>query len=271
MMVDRRRWGAPHGDNSMNTHVHKRSLPVDVIVVKISVNGYVLRMEKRGYRLGERAKQREATRQRIIEAVARLHAEIGPAATTISGIAERAGVQRLTVYRHFPDEAGLFEACAAHSDAQHPAPEPTLWEGIADPLRRTETMLAAVYGYYEPDAEGLALVLRDAERLPALADTLAPMREYLRMLESDLARAWAPSAGDAPEFDATVGLALEFWSWRTLAARGLGPVEAARLMARLVAAAAEGPGVGHPPAAEASTPAADPSSRAATAPSPRGR
>jgi AcrR family transcriptional regulator len=215
-----------------------RSVPIRSVLVKISVNGYVLRMEKRTYRLRERAKQQEATRQRIIEAVAQLHAEVGPAATTISAIAERAGVQRLTVYRHFPDEAGLFKACAAHSDAQYPAPEPALWEGIHDPRQRTEVLLTALYGYYAPGAEGLALVLRDAERLPALAEALAPMRDYMQMLAGDLARAWAPPPGAAREFGATLGLALEFWSWRSLAAQGLDPAEAARLMARLIATAA---------------------------------
>lgn len=222
----------------MNILVHPHSLSGAADVVKLSVNGYVLRMEKRGYRLRERAKQQEATRQRIIRAVAELHAEVGPAATTISAIAERAGVQRLTVYRHFPDEAGLFLACAAHSEAQRPAPAPTLWEGIADPLRRTEALLGALYGYYAPGAEGLALVLRDAERLPALADALAPMRDYMQMLAGDLARAWGPSPARTRAFGATVALALEFWSWRSLAAQGLAPAEAAHLMARLVAAAA---------------------------------
>lgn len=195
-------------------------------------------MSKRAYRLRERAKQQEATRQRIVEAVAELHAEVGPAATTISAIAERAGVQRLTVYRHFPDEAGLFQACAAHSEALYPAPDPALWASIDDPLRRTEAALAALYGYYAPGADGLALVLRDAERLPALAGALAPMGAYVGALAADLAGAWAPRPEAARHFGATLGLALEFWTWRTLAAQGLAPAEAAHLMARLVAAAA---------------------------------
>lgn len=195
-------------------------------------------MEKRAYRLRERAKQQEATRQRIIEACAELHAEVGPAATSISAIAERAAVQRLTVYRHFPDEAALFLACAAHNEARYPAPDPARWQGIDDPLQRTEAALTALYSYYAPGADGLALVLRDAERLPALAEALAPMGAYIGALAADLAAAWAPPPEAGRHFGATLGLALEFWTWRTLAAQGLAPAEGAHLMGRLIAAAA---------------------------------
>src|SRR5262245_53973304 len=66
----------------------------------------------RRYTMQRRAEQVDQTRQRIIDATVQLHGTIGPAATTIAGIAEAAGVTRLTVYRHFPDEATLFEACS---------------------------------------------------------------------------------------------------------------------------------------------------------------
>ena len=125
-------------------------------VVKDWVNRYVHCMGARRYRLGERARQQEETRRRIVEATAELHAEVGPAATTISAIAERAGVQRLTVYRHFPEERQLFEACSALSEERHPSPDPAHWTDVADPRERTEAALGALYAYYAGDARGLA-------------------------------------------------------------------------------------------------------------------
>lgn len=191
-------------------------------------------MEKRRYRLDERAKQQEATRRRIVEATAELHAEVGPAATTISAIAERAGVQRLTVYRHFPDEKGLFEACSALSDERYPAPDPALWSGIEDAEARAEAALGALYEYYAGDAQGLALVLRDAEALPVLAEVLAPFRDYLAWIADDLAARWEPAGDGARVVRAAAGFAADFWTWRSLAAQGLTPRESARLMAALM-------------------------------------
>lgn len=196
-------------------------------------------MAKRTYRLRERAAQQEATRQRIIEATAELHATVGPAATTVSAVAERAGMQRLTVYRHFPDEAELFAACAGYNQARYPAPDPALWGGIADPVEYAETALAALYGHYAAGAQGLALVLRDAERLPALHEVLEPWRGYLRHVAGEIAGRWRPAPGAERRFHAAVGHALDFWTWRSLAGQGLDPGEAARLMVRLIAAAAE--------------------------------
>jgi AcrR family transcriptional regulator len=191
-------------------------------------------MERRRYRLDERAKQQEATRRRIVEATAELHAEVGPAATTISAIAERAGVQRLTVYRHFPDEKGLFEACSALSDERYPAPDPTLWSEIEDPAARAEAALGALYEYYAGDAQGLALVLRDAEALPALNEVLAPFREYLAWIADDLAARREASAKGVRVIRAATGFAVDFWTFRSLAAQGLTPRGSARLMAALI-------------------------------------
>lgn len=84
-------------------------------------------MTKRRYTLGQRAATQEETRRRIVEATVHLHETLGPRATTISAVAERAKVQRLTVYRHFADENELFKACTSHWFASHPIPEPSAW------------------------------------------------------------------------------------------------------------------------------------------------
>src|SRR5215204_2491067 len=88
---------------------------------------------KRTYRKSRRAELEDETRRRITDAAVELHGSVGPARTTISAVAERAGVQRATVYRHFPDEEALFDACSAHWMAQHPLPDPTAWAKIEDP------------------------------------------------------------------------------------------------------------------------------------------
>src|SRR3954469_14503837 len=103
---------------------------------------------KRKYELKARAEAQEETRRRITEATVGLHLEVGPAQTTISEIAKRAGVQRLTVYNNFPDEASLLGACSAHYGAQRPPPDPGEWMAMEDPEERTRAALTALYGYY---------------------------------------------------------------------------------------------------------------------------
>src|SRR3954468_2933551 len=104
---------------------------------------------KRKYELKKRAERQAETRRRIVEATVQLHQEVGPAKTTISEVAERAGVQRLTVYNHFPDERALLGACSAHWVEHNPPPDPTEWVAIDDPDERMRTALSELYGFYE--------------------------------------------------------------------------------------------------------------------------
>src|SRR4249919_339286 len=102
----------------------------------------------RKYELKQRAESLGATRDRIVEATVELHESLGPAHTTISAIADRAGVQRLTVYRHFPDERTLFEACSGHWTARNPKPDPSRWAAVDDPEERLRIALSAIYAFY---------------------------------------------------------------------------------------------------------------------------
>lgn len=176
-----------------------------------------------------------ATRRRIVEATVALHEEVGPAATTISAIAERAGVQRLTVYRHFPEERELLGACSAHWVAAHPFPDPAAWAGVEDPAERMAAALASLYGYYRSGARMLGRVLRDEEGNPALAEVNAPFHAYLREVAGLLSAGWGAGAETQRRLRAAVGHAVRFESWRSLAAEGLGDAEAAEVMAVLVA------------------------------------
>src|SRR5918999_64410 len=132
-------------------------------------------VKKRGYRLGRRAAQQEATRRRIVEAAVDLHSTLGPARTTVSQIAERAGVQRHTYYAHFPDDRSLFLACSGLALERDPLPDAEPWRAIADQRERLRTGLLAIYGWYERNAELAACVLRDAE-YHALTREIAEMR-----------------------------------------------------------------------------------------------
>src|SRR5215207_1299 len=102
----------------------------------------------RKYEMKRRARRQEETRRRITEAAVELHQDLGPANTTISALAQRAGVQRLTVYRHFPDERALLCACSAHYKAHNPAPDPQPWSEISDPEDRLRRALLETYAYH---------------------------------------------------------------------------------------------------------------------------
>ena len=191
--------------------------------------------QPRKYEKRRRAEREAETRRRITEAAVELHGSVGPARTTVSALAERAGVQRATVYRHFPDGGALLAACSAHWAAQHPPPDPSPWSAIADPEQRLRTALAALYAFYRSAEPMLSNVIRDAELVPALRETGAPRLQYLAAIEEILAAGW-PRAGRRRR-RAAIALALDFTTWRTLAAR-MDDAAATELMARAVVAAA---------------------------------
>lgn len=186
---------------------------------------------RRRYEKKARAAQEEQTRQRIVEAALELHGSLGPARTTVSGIAERAGVRRATVYRHFPDERALFLGCSGTWRERHPVPDPASWAGIADPGDRLEAALDAVYGWYEGAAPMLTAVLRDVDSMPIVAELQAGRLAYLAAVEEGLA------GGAGKRRRAAIGLALDFFTWRTLDERGLGRADAVALMSAAVRAA----------------------------------
>ena len=124
-------------------------------------------MEKRPYRMKARAERQAETRRRIVEAAVELHTTLGPAGTSISAIADRAGVQRHTVYAHFPDDEALFAACSSHWRELHPFPDPEGWESIADPRRRLRRALRELYAWYEAVEPDWALIRRDEHLYPS--------------------------------------------------------------------------------------------------------
>lgn len=181
----------------------------------------------------------EATRLAITESAVELHGTLGPARTSVSAVAERAGVRRSTVYRHFPDEAALFGACSAHWMASNPPPDIGRWRAIADPAERLRVGLEEMYAYYRQGEGMLDNLLRDAAVVPVVAELLGGFRELLAVAAEILIAGRGVRGHARRRTAAAIGHALEFSTWRSLVDRqGLGDARAVELMTRLVAAAA---------------------------------
>ena len=201
----------------------------------------------RKYELKRRAERQAATRRRIVEATVALHEAIGGEATTITAIAERAGVGRLTVYRHFPDERALLTACTGHYLSLNPPPDPGTWEGIAEPASRLRVALGAAYAFYRRTHGMLARTEQDAPTNPVLAELMAPFVAFWDNVRDGLAQGWdGPEAPD-PVVVAAIGHALAFSTWRSLVQeQGLDDDQAADLMLVLVRCAPRPAGTGPP-------------------------
>ena len=166
----------------------------------------------RSYRMTKRAEDVAQTRQRIVEATTELHSTVGPARTTVAGIAERAGVTRLTVYRHFPDDEALFAACSAHWFSQQPTvPNPLGWQAFSDPEERLRRGLAELYAFYRHGEQTLTAVYRDWDSIPA--SHRAGMVANNAALREALVSAYRrPSK----RLKALAGHAAAFSTWRSL-------------------------------------------------------
>ncbi len=194
--------------------------------------------QKRPYRLKERAESQERTRRRITKAAVELHGSVGPARTSISAIAERAGVQRTTVYRHFPDEESLFAACSAHWAAANPPPDLAAWKRIADPGERLRTALEELYAYFRSAEPMLVNVIRDGPSVEALRAPMAARLGYMAAANEALVRGRSERGHRRERVKAAIGHAIDFGTWRSLArGQGLDDAGAVELMARFVAAA----------------------------------
>jgi len=198
------------------------------------------RGSRRPYQLKARARHKEDVRRRITEAAVHLHETVGPARTTMNAIAELAGVQRATVYNHFPTEVELIDACSSHWFTENPPPDQTLWTQSGDPVQRTERALLEMYHYYEHGRDMLERVLRDSAVVPAMDEIRR--QKWLPLLNGiveTLAQGWSSSRrGARPTLLAGLMVALDFFTWETLVATGLSTRSAAKLAAAWVEVAA---------------------------------
>lgn len=195
-------------------------------------------MSTRKYRQSKRLEQQQETRQRIVDAAVTLHERLGPANTSIKAIAESAGVQRLTVYRHFEDEAAIFDACTSHWLSLHPPPEPSQWEHHDDPVVRLRRALAAFYLYYEETSAMWHGAYRDVEKVPSLQKHLHAFESFLDETRDVLTTGFGAKGASRKQLAATIGHALRFATWRSLGGEGLDEPAMVRLVVSWVNMAA---------------------------------
>ena len=192
----------------------------------------------RVYRKRRRAEQEAETRLAITEAAVRLHGSVGPARTTIKSVAAEAGVQRATVYRHFPDLESLFMSCSAHWAGLNPPPDPAEWSRVADPDQRLRQALTELYRWYVRAEPMLTNVYRDGPLVPASARAAEGFQRHFQALHGALMHGRQTRGRTRVRVAATVGHALDFATWRSLTReQGLETDESVELMIALVAAA----------------------------------
>src|SRR4051794_18980500 len=192
--------------------------------------------QKRHYRMKARAENQERTRQRITESAVELHGTLGPARTSMSAVAERAGVRRSTLYRHFPDEFALFVACSGHWAARNPLPDLELWAAIEDPDARLRAALTELYAYYDRTEPMLSNLLRDLDLVEAVREQFSMFVDYLQAARRTLMVGRNVRGRAARNTGAAVGHALAFTTWRSLVReQGCTEREAVGMMRNLVA------------------------------------
>jgi AcrR family transcriptional regulator len=183
-----------------------------------------------------RAELQDRTRLRITESAAELHGTVGPSRTTISAVAAHAGVRRSTVYRHFPDEAALFDACTAHWAAANPPPDPGAWSAIGSPDDRLLIALRDLYAFYGRTDRMLDNLYRDEGIVPIVAERFAAFRGYLAVAQDTLMQGRSLRGAARRRTRAAVGHAISYSTWKSLVReQQLSDAEAAALMAALVA------------------------------------
>ena len=207
------------------------------------MSGKIPPQPRRPYRKRRRAQQEDETRLRITEAAVELHGSVGPARTTVSAVAERAGVQRATVYRHFSDEAMLFQACSSHWLGEHPLPDLSRWAAVDDPDARLRVALTDVYAWHERGEDMLQRVIRDVPLVPSLVPPMEALADWFDAAAGAVVGGRTEQGDAGRRVRATVGHALAFETWRSLVReQGLAQAEAIDLMAALVASASRDPG-----------------------------
>lgn len=192
-------------------------------------------MKKRKYQKTKRAEQQEQTRDKIVEAAMTLHEELGPRATSISAIAERAGVQRLTVYRHFEDDVAIFQACSSRWFELNSPPDPCLWQEVTPAAQRTEEALLNLYMYYSDTALMLSRVSCDEADIPALQEVMKGFRSYLDRIGNDLLKAWQAESKNRKDVKALINHALQFSTWKSFSQENMKERRIAEVMTKCIA------------------------------------
>src|SRR5215217_111263 len=204
---------------------------VHTAAASVKIGGTDMTDEKRPYRKRRRAELEAETRQRITESAVALHGTLGPSRTSMSAIAEHAGVRRSTLYRHFPDEVAVFAACSAHWAAANPPPDVSAWAAIEDPEERLASGLRELYAYYRSSESMLANLHRDEPLMPTVAQFFSAYHQFMAATRDVLMDGRGLRGKARKRVLAAIGHALAFPTWRSLARdQELDDSEAAELM-----------------------------------------
>jgi AcrR family transcriptional regulator len=189
----------------------------------------------RKYEMKRRAERMQETHRRITEAAVELHETVGPARTTVSAVADKAGVQRHTYYAHFPEIADLYRACTAHYLERNPLPDPSSWVQTPEPEERMRRALLEVYAYYSSTEAMMSNVLRDGQLDPRGQESMVMLYQHWSKMRDTIAEAFRASGERREELLGAVALALDFQTWRTLVRQhGLDQDRAVGLMVGMV-------------------------------------
>lgn len=187
----------------------------------------------RSYKLKQRGEAQDRTRQKIVDAAVELHQSKGLIATSISDIAARAKVGRVTVYRHFPDEMALVGACSGLYFARNPMPDPEEWLSEADAVKRLRLGLRETYAYHRRTEAMMTRILADARDHPLVA----PYHAHWQKAADILVEAWNMKGQQKKLLSAAILLAVSFDTWRNLIQEGgITDDQAVDLMVRLTCA-----------------------------------
>src|SRR5450759_4006979 len=193
----------------------------------------------RPYRMKRRAESQQETRRRITESAAELHGTLGPSRTSMSAVAAHAGVRRSTLYRHFSDEAALFDACTAHWASANPPPDLAVWSTVDDPDERLAVALGELYAFYGRTEEMLENLFRDELTVAIVGERFAAFRAYFASARDTLMAGRKLRGAARLRTQAVLGHALAFSTWKSLVReQGLDDDAVAALMVALVGAAA---------------------------------
>jgi AcrR family transcriptional regulator len=194
--------------------------------------------QSRPYRMKRRAESQQRTRGRITESAVELHGTLGPSRTSMSAVAAHAGVRRSTLYRHFPDEAALFDACTAHWAAANPPPDLAAWAKVEDPDARLAVALAELYAFYRRTEAMLENLFRDETAVPIVGERFAAFRAYFGAARDMLMQGRRLRGAAKLRTQAALGHAIAFSTWKSLVREeGLDEAAAVELMRALVGVA----------------------------------
>ncbi len=192
--------------------------------------------QPRSYRMHHRAESQQQTHLRIVESAVELHGTVGPSRTSVSAVAAHAGVPRSTVYRHFPDEAALFDACSAHWANANPPPELGAWAAIDDPDERLRVALEELFAFYRRTETMLDNLFRDEQIVPLVQERFAAFRDYFAAAGDTLMAGRKLRGAARRRTRAALGHAVSFSTWKSLVGeQGLNDSDAVALMRALVA------------------------------------